>query len=274
MHNAGRGDELTVHEKAAHLLAAGFGCGSGWTRNYDFGKAQSWRPVREGLGEYKDDENTPAAAAGLHFGHEAETLELAHRAIHPHKLPQWVERLRDADRDAAVAWSAGHPLIGGGAYRVREFEHWKTSSRFVCTPHVESGADAAAALAFAKLPTLPAAVLELYALQRTEHADLILRCLVACGSRPDIARDALTRWLWPALVLPMGACAKHCWMRKADYIIKVSAATGRLRQWLHRASVAFLHAYGIGNRKPHVVDVIGRKEARRPVSSNLARRAA
>lgn len=272
MTDAGRGDELTAHEKAAHLLAARFGCGSGWTRNYDFGKAQSWRPVREGLGGYAGDENTPAAADGLHFGHETETMELAHRAIHPKKLPRWVERLPEQGRDAVLAWSAEHPLTGGGAQRVREFEHWKTSPRFVCTPKVEGGADAATALAFARLPTLPAAVLELYALQRMEHADLVLRCLIACGSRPEIARDALTRWLWPELVETLGECAKARHMRKADYCRAVGASMHRLHQWLHRASVAFLHAYGIGNPKPHIVGVIGRKEARRPVASTLAGR--
>ncbi|WHZ20699.1 MAG: hypothetical protein OJF55_002848 [Rhodanobacteraceae bacterium] len=274
MDGAGRGDELTAHEKAAHLLAAGFGCGSGWTRNYIFGKAQSWRPVREGLGGYAGDENRPAAADGLPFGHETETLELAHRAIHPRKLPKWVERLPEKGRNEALVWSASHPLTGSGANRVREFEHWKTSARFVCTPSVESGADAAAAMAFARLPTLPAAVLELYALQRMDHADLILRCLVACGSRPEIASDALARWLWPDLVGTFGECAKARHIRKADYCRAVNACVERLQRWLHRASVALLHAYGIGNQKPHLVGVIGRKEARRPVTSALARRAA
>lgn len=274
MDGAGRGDKLTAHEKAAHLLAAGFGCGSGWTRNYTFGKAQSWRPVREGLGGYAGDENNPAAADGLHFGRETETLELAHRAIHPKKLPRWVERLTEKDRNDALAWSAEHPLTGGGAQSVHEFEHWQTSPRFVCTPSVASGADAATALAFARLPTLPAALLELYALQRMDHADLVLRCLVACGSRPEIARDALTRWLWPDtdLVGTWGECARARHMRKADYCRAVGASMDRLRQWLHRASVAFLHAHGIGNPKPHIVGVIGRKEARRPVTSTLAGR--
>lgn len=271
---AGRGDELTAHEKAAHLLAAGFGCGSGWTRNYTFGKAQAWRPVIEGPLGYAGNENTPTASDGLHFGRETETLELAHRAIHPRKLPRWVERLPDEDRDAVLAWSEEHPLTGGGKQRAREFEHWQTSPRFVCTPSVASGADAAAALAFARLPTLPAAVLELYALQRMDHADLILRCLVACGSRPEIARDALTRWLWPELVPSLGDCAKDRRMRKADYCRAVDDGIVRLRRWLHRASVTFLRAYEVGNRKPHIFGVIGRKESRRPVTSTLARLAA
>lgn len=274
MDDAGRGDKLTAHEKAAHLLAAGFGCGSGWTRNYTFGKAQSWRAVREGLGGYAGDENRPAAVDGLHFGRETETLELAHRAIHPRKLPKWVERASPKDRDEAMAWNASHPLTGGGAYRVREFEHWATSARFVCTPCVESGADAAAALAFARLPTLPAAVLGLYALQRMDHADLILRCLVACGSRPEIASDALARWLWPDLVESLGACAKARHIRKAEYCRTVGICVRRLHRWLHRASVAYLRAYGIGNQKPHIVGVTSREGARRPVTLTLARRAA
>lgn len=276
MDSAGRGDKLTVHEKAAHLLAAGFGCGSGWTRNYTFGKAQSWRAVREGVGGYAGDENRPAAADGLHFGRETETLELAHRAIHPKKLPRWVERLQEKDRKDALAWSATHPLTGGGARSVHEFEHWKTSPRFVCTPSVKDGAEAAMALAFARLPTLPTAVLELYALQRMEHVDLVLRCLVASGSKPEIARDALIRWLWPDpdLVGTWGECAKARRMRKANYCRSVGTSMDRLRQWLHRASVAYLQAYGIGNQNAHILGVIGRKEARRPVTSVLARRAA
>lgn len=272
MDDAGRGDELTAHEKATHLLAAGFGCGSGWTRNYEFGKGQSWRPVREGPLGYAGNENTPTASDGLHFGKETETLELAHRAIHPHKLPRWVERLPKQDQAAMLEWSAEHPLTGGGKQRVREFEHWKTSPRFVCTPSVASGADAAAALAFARLPTLPAAVLELYALQRMDHADLILRCLVACGAQPEIARDALIRWLWPDLVPTLGDCAKMRHMRKANYCRAVGSCINRLHHWLHRASVAYLRAYGVGNRKLHLHGVTVRQEARRPVTSTLAGR--
>jgi len=235
----GENENWTAEERAAHILAQGFGYGSCWERNFKFSKPTAWRAGDAG------DESTPAATAGLHVNRETETLELASRAIHPDakKQPKWVRELPEAERAEALAWSEQHRLHGIG-----EFERWKTATPSVCVPHVRSGSEVAAALAMSRMPGPLRPLLLLYALQDETQGEVVLRYACACGARPEIARDALVRVLSPGRI-PRGQAKPSLRMRRSEYSKQLRAIQARLEQWLHRAATEFLRAYGQAVRK-------------------------
>lgn len=233
-------EEWTDEEKAAHILALGFGYGSCWTRDYAFAKPTIWRAGDAG------DESTPAATKGFHVLRETETLELASRAVHPdrRKQPDWVRKLPSAEQAKVCKWSKEHPLNGDGAQRVREFEHWKTVAKQVCVPRASSGADVSAALTMARLPGPLRPLLLLYALQDERQAEAVLRYACAYGTRPEIVKDALVRFLFPARV-PTGDAKPSARMRASEYRKQLREASARLERWLHAAAAEFLRAYSV-----------------------------
>lgn len=253
MNNAWRGENWTAIEKAAALLAWHFGYGSGFGQvpePQDFAAAMPWRSVQDWNGGFAGNENTPGASPGIHFGQASETIELARNAIHrnPKKWPQWVCELPDSQRAHLLAWSEAHPFPRGMPDRVREFRRWQTSPGTVFMPRAAHGADAAAALA--SVPRPLRAVIELAALERIEHVATVTAYLRGCGFGAAVAHEALRRWLYP--VKRKGSlhdAAKAAHVRKADFGRQVRDAVQRLRGWQHRASVAFLDAFGA-----HVAD--------------------
>lgn len=267
-------EEWTNEEKAAHILALGFGYGSCWTRDYEFAKPTTWRAGAAG------DESSPAATNGLHIARETETLELASRAIHPKekKQPEWVKTLSASERAKALAWSAEHSLSieSNGARRVREFEHWKTITSKVCVPHVRSGADVSAALAMAHLPGPLLPLLLLYALEDRRQVEAVLRYACACGARPEIVRDALVRLLLPAMV-PRGQAKPSIRMRASEYRKQLHETSARLERWLRDAAAEFLRAYNVRIRpgtSSLPEDGVTSREIRAATRSPTRRRAA
>lgn len=240
----GENEGWSVEDEAAYILAAGFGCGSGWWPDYFYGKGTAWRPGLQG------DEKILAATEGLRVIGDLQdfkAVEQAHRAIHPNrkKQPEWVRALPENQREKALAWSATHSLKSDGPNRVRQFKDWREDDHYrgsACMPHVRSGSDVAAALAMARLsgPLMP--LLLLYALQDETQTETVLRYACACGARPEIARDALVRVLSPGRIT-RGDAKTSLRMRRSEYSKQMRTAQARLEQWLHRAAVEFLCAY-------------------------------
>ena len=266
MANAWRGENWTPTEKAAALLARHFGYGSGFGQvpaPQDFVAAMPWRPVQDWNGGFAGNENTPGASPGIHFGRPRETIELARNAIHrnPKKWPQWVCELPDSQRADLLAWSEAHPFARGMPDRVRELRHYQTSPGTVFIPRAAHGADAAAALASVSRPLR--AVVELAALERIEHAATVTAYLRGCGFSTAVAHEALRRWLYP--VKRTGSlhdAARTAHVRKTDFARQVRDAVQRLRGWQHRASVAFLDAFGSHVAHPQAVAPKWRKPLR------------
>ena len=244
---------LTIEDKAAMLLAAAFGAGSGFDVDYGYAKSPRWCAGIDG------SESTPASVPAISVAWETETLELAGRLINPRHLPTWIRELSTENQAMVLSWSAANPIGdppgSPAAARPRESQHWKRAARVALIPKAQSGAHAAAALAIADLPGPLRPLLTLYALEDAEQLEAIFLHAAARGLQPAATEHALRRLLWPANRVRGGKvddCAIGAGLPREEYRLAYRTAYRVLRKWLHRACVAFVNACGVESMEPHV----------------------
>lgn len=210
---------MSAVDKAVRLIALAHGCG----RHLE-GVPDKFA-VSTGTDEGgSDDEENSNVADGFYVTKQTETLMQAGRAINAKDAEQR-RLLRGCDADtlkAAQEWSDTHRLAPRGrglAYRVSEFEHWKTATqKVVMVPRARPTTRVLDALSDAGLDGPLRSLLIFVATQDAHFWPKVRLHAVACGHTGWACDEA-------GLLLAIGECRKE---RHPESSVPVNPAPGTM----------------------------------------------